>query len=259
MANIRLVNLVSLHKVGLGTARQIRIREVTTMQLSTAELDGKVYFLIREVEHRFIPVLQMCYYQPDDKGFYKAYPADYPNIELIRENFVRNGIEMFHQLGYFKPIPWQLGLKEFIRRVQGSGISWWLTGSCAVCLRGIALKPHDVDIMVDSRDIPKIMELFRDDIFEPIVDTQGWVTKEFGVLYLGCRVDIASDPAACLDDPLPVDCGPYAKAHLERIIWEGYSVLVPPLELSLAVNKKRERWDRVKLIEEHLTERDKEV
>lgn len=219
------------------------------MKLCTEEREGKIYFLIREVEPKFLPVLQMCYYQPDEDGFFKAYPADYPNVELIRENFVRNGIEMFQQLGYFKPVLWEQGLQEFIRRVQGSGISWWLTGSCAVCLRGIGLNPHDVDIMVESRDIPKIIELFREDIFEPIVDTQGWVTKDFGVLFLSCRVDIASDPAPCLDDPQPVDCGPYAKTHLERVMWKGFEVWVPPLALSIAVNKKRERWDRVALME----------
>lgn len=220
------------------------------MKLSTEELDGKVYFRISNIDPKHVPVLWMCYYQEDEDGFYKAYPADYPNIGIIRENFVQHGQSMFNQLGYYSAIPWEKGLLAFADRVAGTKINWWLTGSCAVCLRGVKLNPHDVDIMVDSADIPAIMELFREDIFEPITDTQGWVTKDFGVLFIHCRIDIASDPASCLDDPMPVDCGPYAKEHLETIVWQGHTFRIPPLALSIAVNEKRERWDRVKLMQD---------
>ncbi|MDD4310341.1 MAG: hypothetical protein PHO32_08175, partial [Candidatus Cloacimonetes bacterium] len=183
------------------------------MKLTTYEHDGKVYFRISCYDPRYIPVFKMCYYQEDDSGFYKAYPANYPHIDIIRRNFVQNGEAMFNQLGYFSSIPWEAGLLDFANRVAGKGIDWWLTGSCAVCLRGIKLSPHDVDIMVNSFDIPALMEIFRDDIFEPIVNTEGWVTKDFGVLFCSCRIDIASDPASFVDEPEPVDFGPYAKAH----------------------------------------------
>ncbi len=222
------------------------------MNLTTDVLNGKVYFRIGSFDPKYIPVFRMCYYLEDDNGFYKEYPSDYPYLERIRQNFVHCGKIMFDQLGYFAPIPWEAGLLEFADRIAGKGIDWWLTGSCAACIRGIEIEPHDVDIMVNSSDINKIIELFKDDIFEPIVDTQGWVTKDFGVLFISCRIDIASDPASRMDIPEPVDCGPYAKAHLETITWQNHQIKVPPLELSIAVNKKRERWDRVKLMQEHL-------
>lgn len=222
------------------------------MNLYTEKKDGKVYFRIESFEPRYIPVLKMCYYQEDERGFYKAYAADYPFIDIIRRNFVEQGEAMFRQLGYFAPIPWEEGLKAFAGKVAGNGIDWWLTGSCAACIRGIKINPHDVDIMVKSSDIPMLMEIFREDIFEPIVNTQGWVAKDFGVLFLECRIDIASDPASFVDEPEPVDFGPYAQAHLETLSWRNLQIKVPPLRLSIAVNKKRERWDRVKLMEEYL-------
>lgn len=221
------------------------------MHLSTYTIENQVCFRISNYDQKYIPVYKMCYYQEDDNGFYKSYPADYPHIDKIRQNFVQFGETMFNQLGYFAPIPWEVGLMEFADKVKCQGINWWLTGSCAVCLRGIMLEPHDVDIMVNSTDIPALIELFQNVIFEPIVNTQGWVTKDFGVLFMACRIDIASDPADCLDEPEPVDCGPYAKANLESIDWRGHQIKVPPLELSLAVNKKRQRWERVKLIDDY--------
>jgi hypothetical protein len=220
------------------------------MHLTADIQDNQVCFRIINPDSKYIPVLRMCYYLEDEKGFYKVYPADYPYMDTIRRNFLRYGEAMFNQLGYFAPIPWEDGLLAFAERVAGKGIDWWLTGSCAVCVRGIQLLPHDVDIMVKSSDLPVLIELFREDIFEPIVDTGGWVAKDFGVLFLGCRVDIASDPSGRLDVPEPADCGPYAKDHLETVIWRGQQILIPPLELSIAVNRKRQRWERVKLMEE---------
>jgi hypothetical protein len=170
----------------------------------------------------------------------------------IRDSFIRFGSEMFDQLGYFSPIPWQEAFLRFLERIKDKPVNWWLTGSCAACIRGVALNPHDVDIMVDSRDLAVLEEIFAEDIIEPIRDTSGWVTKDFGVLFLGARVDIASDPSPILDQPQPVDCGPYALAHLETVEWKGYEIRVPPLELQLYVNKLRKRMDRAVLIEDFL-------
>ncbi|MTI79475.1 MAG: hypothetical protein FH758_01130 [Firmicutes bacterium] len=164
---------------------------------------------------------------------------------------------MFSQLGYFSPVPWEEALYEFVKKVNGKGIGWWLTGSCAACIRGIKLNPHDVDIMINSKDVDRINDVFDGYIIEPIVDTNGWLTKDFGVIFLHARIDIASDPLACLDDPEPVDCGPYARANLEEITWRGYVIKVPPLELQLNVNRRRGRLDRVKLIEEYIKNQSK--
>lgn len=68
---------------------------------------------------------------------------------------------MFDQLGYFAPIPWDAALYEFVSKLEGADIDWWLTGSSAVCIRGIALNPHDVDVMVASADVPALAARMR--------------------------------------------------------------------------------------------------
>ena len=161
---------------------------------------------------------------------------------------------MFDQLGYFKPTPWKKALFDFSREMDDKNIDWWLTGSCAVCIRGISLQPHDVDIMVDSSDVSRISDIFSDYLIEPIVDTNGWLTKDFGVIFKHSRIDIASDPQIVLDDPEPIDCGPYANANLEEVNWKGFSIRVPPLQLSLNANKRRGRNDRVEIIEKYLNQ-----
>lgn len=222
------------------------------MKISFEEQGEDIIFRISEFDSKYEDVLKMCFYENDGKGYVKNYPKNVKHLDKIKRYYLRNAEKMFDQLGYYKQIPWETALLEFCERIKNTEIDWWLTGSCAACIRGIKMNPHDVDIMIDSKYVDEISELFKDYIIEPIVDTKGWLTKDFGVIFLHSRIDIASDPQDCLDIPEPVDCGPYAKEHLEEITWSGYTIKVPQLELQLNVNKKRHRFDRVKLIEDFL-------
>lgn len=222
------------------------------MKVSFENIDGQVIYRIFDFDPKYEKVLQMCFYQNDGNGYIKKYPNDAKYIEKMKKRYSKYAQEMFDQLGYFTNVPWESGLKKFCSMAEESNINWWLTGSCASCIRGVKLNPHDIDIMIDSVSVEDITELFQDYLIEPIIDTNGWLTKDFGVIFMDVRIDIASDPAAVLDDPEPVDCGPYALNHLETVEWEDFQIKVPPLELQLAVNMKRGRMDRVRKIEEFL-------
>lgn len=223
------------------------------MKIITEEFGSKIRFSISNFDKKYREVLEMCFYSESKGVYYKDFSADYPYIQNVRKNFELFAEEMFNQLGYYAEIPWQNALKQFCQKVEGHEIDWWLTGSCAACLRGIALKPHDVDIMVDSKDVNRIEDIFAEDLIEPIINTGGWLTKDFGVVFLEARVDIASDPVESLDIPIPVDCGPTAKRNLETIYWEGFEIRIPPIALQLNANKIRNRMDRVKLIETYIS------
>lgn len=222
------------------------------MKISFEEKDENIIFRVSDFTPEYEKVLKMCFYQNDGNNYIKTYPQKIKNIEKIKNYYFNNAFEMFSQLGYFKPIPWEKALNEFCLKIKNTGIDWWLTGSCAACIRGIKLNPHDIDIMINSKDVERIADIFSDYIIEPIIDTQGWVTKDFGVLFLHARIDIASDPQERLDNPEPVDCGPYAQNHLETVFWNGHNIKVPPLKLQLYVNKIRNRTDRAALIEKFM-------
>jgi hypothetical protein len=222
------------------------------MQITFEACGEQIIFRVAKFEPQYVPVLQMCFYQADGDSYIKYFAKQIPNLDKIMAYYARHAEAMFSQLGYFTAIPWEDALYAFVTRIAETNIDWWLTGSCAACIRGIPLQPHDVDIMVAAQDIPVINELFADYVIEPIIDTQGWVTKDFGVLFWYARIDIASDPQVILDQPEPADCGPYAKQHLETCIWRGTAIRVPPLQLQLNVNRRRGRTKRAQLIEEFL-------
>ena len=202
------------------------------MKISFVEKENDVVFQISEFDPKFIPVFEMCFYTKGENQYTKSFSKKLPHLDRIMSYYQQNAEAMFNQLGYFTEAPWDKAFLAFLERVNGTTINWWLTGSVAACIRGIPFNPHDIDIMVDHASIPEIERLFSNVIIEPIIDTQGWLTRDFGVLFLHARIDIASDPVAALDDPDPVDCGPYARNHLEMVEWHGYKIPVPPVEFA---------------------------
>lgn len=222
------------------------------MKISIENCGEEVLYVVSEVPKGYEQILIDQYYSLDDGRYIKKYSSRIKNIQEISRNYLRYAEEMFKQMGYFTEVKWKEALQAFLERIEGTGIEWWLTGSCALALRGIPIVPHDVDIMLDSKDISKINEIFSDVIIEPIEATEMWVVKHFGVMFLNARIDIAFDPEDYVDTPHPTDFGPYAKKHLEEIVFKGYPIKIPPLQLQLEVNKRRGRSDRVKAIEDYL-------
>ena len=53
-----------------------------------------------------------------------------------------------------------------------------------------------------------------------------------------------------LDENGITEYGPVAANRLETINWQGYEVLVPPLDIQLEVSKRRGLDERVKKIEQ---------
>lgn len=227
------------------------------MKITFEAENDLIVFRISEFEAKYEHIFKMCFYSQEGDSYTKRFPKDTKYLDKIMRYYADHAQEMFDQLGYYLPVPWEKALFGFAQELEGKGIDWWLTGSCALCIRGISLQPHDVDIMVDSSDVEEISDVFSEYLIEPIMDTKGWLTRDFGVIFRHARIDIASDPQEILDDPDPVDCGPYARAHLEEVHWKGLTIKVPPVQLSLNANKKRGRDDRVEKIEAYLKRSDK--
>ncbi|MDP2872018.1 MAG: hypothetical protein Q8P31_05700 [Bacillota bacterium] len=215
----------------------------------------RVKFVVREYGSEYGPVLRGLFYAKEGESYTKAFPTDVRNLERVKANYVARAEEMFAQVCGFKPTPWEDALLDIARRLDGAEVWWWLTGSCAACVRGALLSPHDVDVMLDAQDVDRVSDLLADVIIEPIIDTRGWVTSHFGVAFPGARVDLAFDPQDALDRPEPGDSGPYARAHLEEVDWRGHRIKVPPLELQIANNRRRGRMDRVAEMERVLAGR----
>jgi len=222
------------------------------VEISFLETENDISFITSEIPENLISVFKRQFYEVEGDLAVKKFPKPIENLETIKQNYLKYKPELISQAGNLKPVKWEEGLAAFIDIVSGEDIDWWLAGSCSLALRGIDVVPHDIDIMLSSRDLEKIKNHFLDYTLWPILPTGGWIVEYFGMVFLGCQVDFAFDPLPELDQPEPVDCGPYAGSHLEEIVWKGQQIKVPPVELFINVNRKRGRFDRVQAIENFL-------
>jgi hypothetical protein len=200
-----------------------------------------------------IAALAHSFFSAEGDTYVKRYSWDHicagQDYELIKDNFRRSLQHMIAHANDNTPTPWEPALESIIARLRGTAIDWWLTGSCALAVRGVQIVPHDIDLMFNSEDLEQVISLFSDCIVEPFADSSGWVVQFFGVAYLRARIDLAFSPTDAVDIPEPVDFGPFAQRHLESIIWRGETVRVPPLLLQRSVNSRRGRNDRVTAID----------
>jgi hypothetical protein len=75
-------------------------------------------------------------------------------------------------------IPWPEALSEFLRRIEGHDLRWWLYGSAALAARGFVIQPGDIDIKVSDPWLAG--RLFDDVTVGPVVEMEGWVARRSG-------------------------------------------------------------------------------
>lgn len=186
----------------------------------------------------------------DGNRFVKIYPLDtgwndawYLKPEYkkaITNNFARLGKSWIE--GVFD---WQKVLLSLAQMFVENNVEWYIFGNVSEAVRGVKINPHDIDIVVHTKDFYKLKDLTYDCVIEPFADYKGtWHVRYFGKLCIdGASIDIAADDEWNLESRFH----PYDKA-----VWNGFDVYLEPLKLRYEVEIERERKDRIKVIEEFM-------
>jgi hypothetical protein len=154
---------------------------------------------------------------------------------------------MVRQCARLEPAPWAAALLEALGRLEGSGLAWWLYGSAALAVRGLAVDPGDVDLHVD--DARAAGRLFDDVLVSPVERLDGWVAEWVGRAFCGAVVEWLAAPHAAVDDPAaPHEQGPYVASAIEVVRWRGHDVPVAPLDAQLRSCERRGLADRAVLV-----------
>lgn len=225
------------------------------MKISLAETAEKVEFTVLEREGVSDETLAGMFYTPEAGVFRKGiprsalmFPQDLAQMEKNHNAFLPAELHPENRTLADLDAALDWLCREFVQ----CGVRWWLAGSGALYARGLAVKPHDLDVMTFKTEIEKIHALVAPYIVEPFHHVTRWVVKGFGVVHYRYRIDFAFEPEAWVDGQGPADFGPYAEANVEPISWHGHEILVPPIELHLGPNEARGRHERVALIREYL-------
>jgi hypothetical protein len=209
----------------------------------------ETYFIMADVDPACHDAVRTLYYLPVDEGFGKAFPTDTPGLEAIYSNFERYAEEMVLQLADARPVPWEKCLLAFLDAVDQQGIDWSLCGSAALAVRGMPIEPHDIDLEVSDADSQRLGELLLDHLVEPHVRVENWICNWFARAFLHARLEWAGGVHERGDQSGVSDFGPAIRCRLDTVVWRGWDILVPPLDLQLEVNRRRGLSDRVAMIE----------
>lgn len=229
------------------------------MKASVTESDDSVIFRLTDVTPGDREAIEADYYTPDGDSYTKTFSRSAPHIDAAAANFVRYADRLYGETLTRGSGLWREGLLHFLDTMEGSGIEWFLIGSCVLAIRGLDVVPRGVDVVFPHvSDLPRVRDLIGPDTFQPLMECEGWVAKAYGEAFHGCKIAIAFMTQDSLDTPEPdgsgpSDSGPYAASHLETVTWEGREIAVPPMELLLNINRRRGREERVRKIIEYLS------
>lgn len=213
--------------------------------------DGEsVRFVLSDVDPGLQHSVEAFEFTASEGGYERRFdPAE--GIEAIFARFSASIEQMLRQHAGLEPTPWPDALRRFGQTVEG--VDWCLVGSTALAVRGIDITPGDIDIVVASDDYARVVQLLDDQLVEPPSENgDGWVARWFCRAFLGTRVEFIADVHDWVDSPVSSDFGPTAWARREVVRWEGIELSVPPIDLQLAVTKRRQLTDRVRKIEEFI-------
>lgn len=205
-------------------------------------------FVVRTDEADLQAVLPGLAYAPGEHAdeFVRRFAAS-AEAEEIFARFARCLPALLDHAAEHEPAPWGQALEALADRLEAAGARWFLCGSAALAVRGIAVEPRDVDLVVE--DHPLVASVLADALIEPPIfdPDRRWVASWFGRAFLGgARVEWVADVQPAGDWPSEID--PAAASRLERVMWRGRELLVSPLDLQLAVTEARALTDTVAAI-----------
>jgi len=169
-----------------------------------------------------------------DTGFDDTWYMITEDKETIKNNFARLGQSWLE--GVFD---WENVLQLLAQIFTESKIEWYIIGSVSEAVLGVDVKPHDIDIIIHTRDFYKVKDVLSEYIVEPFVDNKGtWLVRYFGKLCIdGASIDIAADDKMNIENNLH---------QYEKVSWNGYDVFIEPLHNRFEVEVNRNRTDRIK-------------
>ena len=227
------------------------------------EADSKFFFCVEDVENKKLEeIIQHLAWKKADGKFLASYSqnafSNQREKELISDNFSRFGQAMLE--ASLSGFDWKKPLALFAKKFNENGIEWYIVGSVGDALRGVDIKPFDIDIVVHTKDFYKAKDIcyydFPDSvIIWPFADGEKTNPLQyFGRLFFaGALIEVAADETWNLESRQkgfwkftpPI-------SQYEKASWNGHDVYLESLQLRLQIEMARNRKDRVKALKKYL-------
>lgn len=185
----------------------------------------------------------------------RRYPPGTRHFDRAVANIRRWLDEMVSQRMTGTAPAWAGALGDLLDRAQQARVPLAVVGSLAQAVRGVDVRPGDIDVITTVDGAHALGDSYRDVLVVPVADDPGfgiWGRAFTG----GIRVEWLGNPASAHDGPWPLAAQQWTVASpFEEVSWEGRLLRVPPLELQRHIELSRQRLDRVAAIDDYCTAR----
>jgi hypothetical protein len=178
--------------------------------------------------------------------YVREFPGDARHAAAAGARFEHCAEAMVRQAAGLDPVPWSEALDLLLERAHA--LDWWLVGSAALAVRGLAVAPRDLDVIATADGCMQLADALADLLVEPVADG-GLLGRRWFRAFAHGRIECVGGVHASLE---PCDFGPEAAARLDGVEWHGATLRVPPLDLQLRAAERRREDARAALIREAL-------
>jgi hypothetical protein len=244
------------------------------------ETNSAFTFCVEDAENKQLDdVIQHMAWRKIDDKFLLTYPqtafSSQHEKELIKNNFNRLGEKMFSSS--LSGFDWKPPLEMLARKFNEHRVEWYIVGSIGDALRGVDVKPSDIDIVVHTKDYANAKEIcyfdFPDSIIAPFTgcpdispqkffdNPNGYFINPltyFGRMFLnGAMIEVTADKAWDAESRQQGFRGFSGQiSKYEKFLWNGYDLCLESIQLRREVEIARDRKDRVKALEEYMAQQD---
>ncbi len=178
-------------------------------------------------------------------GFIKTFD-NVEDFSYCAANFSKYGeISMKQQLKIL-PAPWRKALERLIPEMKACGVSWYLHGSTAMALWGIAVQPKDINVVIPNySDYGTVRTHFYKMAVKPFQRCDNWVASGLGTVFLEANIGFSFGNW---------ELEPYQIEKHPTVIFQGERLFVSSLPMLKEDNERFGRPERVKLIQKRMEE-----
>lgn len=183
----------------------------------------------------------------------RRYPPGTRHVDRAVANARRWLDEMVRQRMTRTTPGWAGPLGDLLDRAGRARIPVAVVGSVALAVRGVDVRPGDIDVITTVEGADALGDSYRDVLVIPVADDPGfgiWGRAFTG----GIRVEWLGNPARVQQGPWPLAALAWTIASpFEEVCWQGRVLRVPPVKLMRQVEVSRQRLDRVAAIDDYRT------
>jgi hypothetical protein len=146
---------------------------------------------------------------------------------------------------------WADALGDLLDRADQGRIPVAVIGSAALAVRGVEIRPGDIDVITTVEGAGALGDSYRDVLVVPVADEPG-----FGIwgraFISGICVEWLGNPVRNQAGQWPLAAQSWTIANpFDEVSWQGRVLRLPPLELQRRIEVQRQRPDRVAAIDKH--------